>query len=114
MFDRSDVLWRDEPTREPAQKPARDDPPPDDQARPVNRRPGAPGHHPRDGDPEPADAHPNDPARAQLAAERRARTDEATEDGRPWTDGRAWTPQDRAGVPRFTTPADRDTHGPTH
>ena len=74
MFDRSDALWREEPTREPAQKPARDDPPPDDLARPVNRRPGAPGHHPRDGDPEPADAHPNDPARAQRAAERRART----------------------------------------
>ena len=109
MFDRSDVLWRDEPTREPAQQPARDDPPPDDQARQVNRRPDAPGHHPRDGDPEPADTHPNDPARAQLAAERRARTDEATEDGRTWTDGRAWTPQDRAGIPRFTTPADRDS-----
>ena len=77
MFDRSDALWREEPTREPAQKPARDDRPTDDLARQVEQRPGAPGQHPRDGDPERADAHPDDPARAHLAAERRARTDAA-------------------------------------
>ena len=42
MFDRSDVLWRDDaPT--PAPKPARDDARTDDQARQVTGRPGAPG-----------------------------------------------------------------------
>ncbi len=77
MFDRSDALWREEPTREPAQKPVRDNRPTDDLARQVEQRPGAPGQHPRDGDPARADAHPDDPARAHLAAERRARTDAA-------------------------------------
>ncbi len=43
MFDRSDLLWRDDdPT--PATKPARDDHATDDQARQVTARPGAPGH----------------------------------------------------------------------
>ena len=46
MFDRTDVLWREEPTPEPAHTPARDDAPTDDQARQVTRRPGAPGHPP--------------------------------------------------------------------
>ena len=62
------------PTPEPAHTPARDDARPGAQARPVTGRPGAPGHHPRDRDPERADQHPHDPARAQLAAERRTRT----------------------------------------
>ena len=43
MFDRSDLLWRDDdPT--PATKPARDDHAKDDQARQVTERPSAPGH----------------------------------------------------------------------
>ena len=43
MFDRSDLLWRDDdPT--PATKPARDNHVTDDQARQVTARPGAPGH----------------------------------------------------------------------
>ena len=43
MFDRSDLLWRDDdPT--PATTPARDDHAKDDQARQVTARPGAPGH----------------------------------------------------------------------
>ena len=43
MFDRSDLLWRDDdPT--PATTPARDDHATDDQARQVTARPGAPGH----------------------------------------------------------------------
>ena len=43
MFDRSDLLWRDDdPT--PATKPARDDHAKDDQARQVTARPGEPGH----------------------------------------------------------------------
>ena len=43
MFDRSDLLWRDDdPT--PATTPARDDHAKDDQARQVTARPSAPGH----------------------------------------------------------------------
>ena len=43
MFDRSDLLWRDDaPT--PATTPARDDHAKDDQARQVTARSGAPGH----------------------------------------------------------------------
>ena len=43
MFDRSDLLWRDDdPT--PATKPARDNHAKDDQARQVTARPSAPGH----------------------------------------------------------------------
>ena len=43
MFDRSDLLWRDDdPT--PATKPARDNHVTDDQARQVTARPSAPGH----------------------------------------------------------------------
>ena len=38
MFDRTDVLWREAPTPEPAHKPARDDAPTDDQARPDRSR----------------------------------------------------------------------------
>ena len=43
MFDRSDLLWRDD-APPPATKPARDDHAKDDQARQVTERPGAPGH----------------------------------------------------------------------
>ena len=38
MFDRTDVLWRDEPTPDPAHTPARDDAPTDDPARPDRSR----------------------------------------------------------------------------
>ena len=38
MFDRTEVLWREEPTPEPAHTPARDDAPTDDQARPDRSR----------------------------------------------------------------------------
>ena len=47
MFDRTDVLWREGPTPEPAAKPARDDAPTDDLARQDTGRPGAPGQPPR-------------------------------------------------------------------
>ena len=47
MFDRTDVLWREGPTPEPAAKPARDDAPTDDLACQDTGRPGAPGHPPR-------------------------------------------------------------------
>ena len=43
MFDRTDVLWREEPASEPAHTPARDDAPTDEnQARQVTQRPGTP------------------------------------------------------------------------
>ena len=38
LFDRTDVLWREDPTPEPAHTPARDDAPTDDQARPGRSR----------------------------------------------------------------------------
>ena len=38
LFDRTDVLWREDPTPEPAHTPARDDAPTDDQARPDRSR----------------------------------------------------------------------------
>ena len=118
MFDRSDVLWRDDSAREPAQTPDREDRRADDRPRQVTRRPGAPGQPSRDGDPEPTDAYPNDPARAQLAAERRARANAAAgtaapndrpedrharDDGRTWTTGREWTDRDRVEQPARRT-----------
>ena len=77
MFDRTDVLWREEPTPAPADKPARGD----DQARQVNARPTAAPDDPRTAgtppeladDPRTARQHPDDPARAQLATERHTR-----------------------------------------
>ena len=188
MFDRTDVLWREEPTPATADKSARDAGPTVDQARQVKQRPGAPGQRPRSTDPDPDDQHtvdgedrahrpteadrdrdrqareqhrgwqgrearegrpraqPPTPARAaqerdQLARERQARISEARarldaaakphgrqdtpsapvaedraqdrqarDDGRTWTEGRAWTDQDRAGIQRFTkdTPAPRE------
>ena len=126
MFDRTDVLWREEPTPDPAHTPARDDAPTVDQARQVNRRPGAPGQHPRGTDPDPDDRHtfdgedrprddtPEDRARDREARgrhrawqDREARDGrdqhrQARDDGRTWTTDRGWTDQDRAGIRRFT------------
>ena len=226
MFDRTDVLRREEPTPATADKSARDAGPTVDQARQVKQRPGAPGQRPRSTATDPDDQHnfdgedrahrptepdrdrdrqareqhrgwqgrearegrpraqPPTPARAeaysrrhdspedaaryeqsriahlagldtqdrarkeraaqerdQLARERQARISEARarldaaakphrrqdtpaapvaedraqdrqarDDGRTWTEGRAWTDQDRAGIQRFTkdTPAPRE------
>ena len=47
MFDRTDALWRDEPTPAPADTSAREAEPTVDQARQVEQRPGAPGQRPR-------------------------------------------------------------------
>ena len=82
MFDRTDVLWREEPTPAPADKTARGN----DQARQVNDQPDAPGQRPTDAadrrtdgpPPEPEDQrtarqHRDDAPRAQLATERHAR-----------------------------------------
>ena len=126
MFDRTDVLWREAPTPAPTDKAARGN----DQVRQVNDQPDAPGQRPTDavddrhtyGPPrEPPDEHRtarqyrDDPARAELATERHDRERErldritqAREDGRTWTEGHAWTDQDRAGIQRFT----KDTAAP--
>ena len=126
MFDRTDVLWREAPTPAPTDKAARGN----DQVRQVNDQPDAPGQRPTDaaddrhtyGPPrEPPDEHRtarqyrDDPARAELATERHDRERErldritqAREDGRTWTEGQAWTDQDRAGIQRFT----KDTAAP--
>ena len=126
MFDRTDVLWREEPTPAPTDKAARGN----DQVRQVNDHPDAPGQRPTDaaddrhtyGPPrEPPDEHRtarqyrDDPARAELATERHDRERErldritqAREDGRTWTEGHAWTDQDRAGIQRLT----KDTAAP--
>ena len=126
MFDRTDVLWREEPTPAPTDKAARGN----DQVRQVNDQPDAPGQRPTDaaddrhtyGPPrEPPDEHGtarqyrDDPARAELATERHDRERErldritqAREDGRTWTEGHAWTDQDRAGIQRCT----KDTAAP--
>ena len=205
MFDRTDALWREEPTPAPADTSARDAEPTVDLARQVKQRPGAPGQRPRSTATDPDDQHnfdgedrahrsteadrdrqareqhrgwqgrearkgrpreqsPSeeraeayrhrhdsaearyerlsaahlagldtqdrareeraDQERDQLARERQARISEARprldapatpraqdrqarDDGRTWTEGRAWTDQDRAGIQRFTkdTPA---------
>ena len=126
MFDRTDVLWREAPTPAPTDKTARGN----DQVRQVNDQPDAPGQRPTDaaddrhtyGPPrEPPDEHRtarqyrDDPARAELATERHDRERErldritqAREDGRTWTEGHAWTDQDRAGIQRLT----KDTAAP--
>ena len=92
MFDRTDVLWREEPTPAPTDKAARGN----DQVRQVNDQPDAPGQRPTDaaddrhtyGPPrEPPDEHRtarqyrDDPARAELATERhdRERLDRITQ-----------------------------------
>ena len=84
MFDRTDVLWREEPTPAPTDKAARGN----DQVRQVNDQPDAPGQRPTDaaddrhtdGPPRepPEDQHTarqyrDDAPRSQLATERHAR-----------------------------------------
>ena len=118
MFDRTDVLWREEPTPAPTDKAARGN----DQVRQVNDQPDAADDRHTYGPPrEPPDEHRtarqyrDDPARAELATERHDRERErldritqAREDGRTWTEGHAWTDQDRAGIQRLT----KDTAAP--
>ena len=86
MFDRTDVLWRDDPTPDPAHTPARDAAPTDDHARQVTRRPGAPGHRPRRTDPDPDDHHTVDGEdRAHRPTETdRDRDRQAREQHRGW------------------------------
>ena len=115
MFDRTDVLWREEPTPAPADKAARGN----DLARQGNDRPGAPGQRPHDAaDDRRTDGPPreppedqriarqyrDDPARTQLATERhdreRERLDRISE-ARTRPDAAADEPR------RTTAPADR-------
>ena len=95
MFDRTDVLWRDEPTPDPAHTPARDDAPTDDLARQVTRRPGAPGQHPRSTATDPDDQHTVDgedrahrPTEADRDRDRQAREQHRGWQGREARDGR--------------------------
>ena len=139
MFDRTDVLWREEPTPAPTDKAARGN----DQVRQVNDHPDAPGQRPTDATDRRTDGPPREPPeeqrtarqyrddapRSQLATERHARElahaeltadrdpagpedhrqdRPAREDGRTWTEGHAWTDQDRAGIQRLT----KDTAAP--
>ena len=85
MFDRSDLLWRDD-------TPSRDADPTVDQRRQVNGRPGAPGHQPRSPDADPDDHHHPRPETPED------RDRQARDDGRTWTADREWTDQKaRAG-----------------
>ena len=185
MFDRTDVLWREEPTPAPAETSARDAEPTVDQARQVTPRPGAPGQRPRSTATDPDDQHHvdgedrahrstdadrdrhareqhrgwqgrearegrpreqspseeraeayrhrHDSAEAEARYERlsaahlaglatpdRPREERADQErdqlarerhARTWTEGRAWTDQDRAGIQRFTKDAPRRTDG---
>ena len=101
MFDRTDVLWREEPTPEPAHTPARDDAPTDDQARPVTRRPRQ-VNHPRSPDPDPDDHHTVD------GEDRAHRPTEADRDRQAREQHRGWQGREaREGPPRADTPEDR-------
>ena len=102
MFDRTDVLWREEPTPDPAHTPARDDAPTDDQARQVTRRPGTPGQPPRSTDPDPDDHHTVD------GEDRAHRPTEADRDRQAREQHRGWQGREaREGRPRADTPEDR-------
>ena len=111
MFDRTDVLWREEPTPDPAHKPARDDALTVDLARQVNRRPGAPGQHPRSTDPDPDDRHTfdgEDRPRADTP-EDRERDRQAREQHRGWQAREA-----REGRPRVQRPSEERAAAYSH
>ena len=111
MFDRTDVLWRDEPTPDPAHTPARDDAPTDDQARQVTRRPGAPGQHPRSTATDPDDQHTVDGEdRAHRPTEAdRDRDRQAREQHRGWQGREA-----REGRPRVQRPSEERAEASSH
>ena len=95
MFDRTDVLWRDEPTPATADTSARDAGPTDDPARQVTRRPGAPGQRPRSTATDPDDQHTVDgedrahrPTEADRDRDRQAREQHRGWQGREARDGR--------------------------
>ena len=95
MLDRTDVLWREEPTPAPADQSARDAEPTVDPARQVTHRPGAPGQRPRSTAPDPADAHKVDgedrahrPTDADRDRARMAREANRAWQGREASEGR--------------------------
>ena len=95
MFDRTDVLWRDEPTPATADQSARDAEPTVDQARQVTQRPGAPGQRPRSTATDPDDQHHVDgedrahrPTQADRDRARQAREPHRGWQGREARDGR--------------------------
>ena len=95
MLDRTDVLWREEPTPAPADTSARDAEPTVDPARQVTQRPGAPGQRPRSTAPDPADAHKVDgedrahrPTDADRDRARMAREANRAWQGREASEGR--------------------------
>ena len=113
MFDRTDVLWRDEPTPATADTSARDAGPTDDQARQVTQRPGAPGQRPRSTATDPDGQHHVDgedrahrPTQADRDRDRQAREQHRAWQGREARDGRP-----RAQPP---TPARAETYSRRH
>ena len=95
MFDRTDVLWRDEPTPATADQSARDAGPTDDQARQVTQRPGTPGQRPRSTATDPDGQHHVDgedrahrPTQADRDRDRQAREQHRGWQGREARDGR--------------------------
>ena len=108
MFDRTDVLWRDEPTPATADQSARDAGPTDDQARQVTQRPGAPGQRPRSTDPDPDDQHNFDGEDRPTEADRDR---QAREQHRAWQGREARDGRPRAQPP---TPARAEAYNRRH
>ena len=102
MFDRTDVLWREEtPTREPPGTPARDAEPTVDQARQVTPRPGAPGQRPRSTATDPDDQHNFD------GEDRAHRSTDADRDRHAREQHRGWQGREaREGRPREQSPSE--------
>ena len=113
MFDRTDVLWREEPTPATADKSARDAGPTVDQARQVKQRPGAPGQRPRSTATDPDDQHNFDGEdRAHRPTEAdRDRDRQAREQHRGWQGREAREGRPRAQPP---TPARAEAYSRRH
>ena len=113
MFDRTDVLWREEPTPDPADTSARDAGPTDDQPRQVTQRPGAPGQRPRSTATDPDDQHNVDGEdRAHRPTEAdRDRDRQAREQHRAWQGREAREGRPRAQPP---TPARAEAYSRRH
>ena len=101
MFDRTDVLWRDEPTPATADTSARDAEPTVDQARQVTPRPGAPGQRPRSTATDPDDQHHVD------GEDRAHRSTDADRDRHAREQHRGWQGREaRDGRPREQSPSE--------
>ena len=101
MFDRTDALWREEPTPAPAETSARDAEPTVDQARQVTPRPGAPGQRPRRTATDPDDQHHVD------GEDRAHRSTDADRDRHAREPHRGWQGREaREGRPREPSPSE--------